>query len=130
MNVRDIVYLDYAATTPLDARVAGRLAELSASADAIANPSAIHVAGRRAAAIVDEAKSALGGLLGCRPRDLVLTSGATESDNLAILGGAAFRADRGRHHPRRDRHRHDPLPHPGASVLLGQVRSRDQVQRR
>lgn len=95
MSHTDLVYLDYAATTPMDPRVAERLR--SVSADEIANPSAIHIAGRRAASVVNDAKLALAELLGCPADDLVFTSGATESDNLAVLGAAEYRADRGRH---------------------------------
>ena len=93
----DIVYLDYAATTPVDPRVADCLAKYLATDGNFANPSAVHVAGRNAAATVDAATGSIAGLLGCQPGELVFTSGATESDNLAILGAAGFRANRGRH---------------------------------
>jgi cysteine desulfurase len=89
------VYLDYAATTPLDERVAGRMREVQASA--YFNPASNHVAGRRSAAIVDEAAAQLAGLLNVEPATLTWTSGATESNNLAILGAAEQRAHRGRH---------------------------------
>jgi len=95
--VSDVVYLDYAATTPVDPRVAERFLSLLAPGSDFANPSAVHIAGRRAAAVVESACASLAALLNCRPAELVFTSGATESDNLAILGGAAYRADRGRH---------------------------------
>src|SRR5690606_38550432 len=55
------------------------------------------VAGRRARALVETARSRLAALLGTEPRNLVWTSGATEADNLAILGTARLRAHRGRH---------------------------------
>lgn len=92
-----MVYLDYAASTPLDAEVAAFLADCAGSPDAIANASSGHLAGRRARMLVDTAADALAAALGCEPRELVWTSGATEADNLAILGGARYRARRGRH---------------------------------
>jgi cysteine desulfurase len=93
----DFVYLDYAATTPLDARVAELLNSLHSDAQACANPSAIHIAGRRASEIVRHATRQLANLVSCSPAELTWTSGATESDNLAIAGAARYRSDRGRH---------------------------------
>ncbi len=92
---REYVYLDYAATTPLDARVAARLA--SVAAEHAANPSSQHRAGRAAAAVVEDAARQLGALLGVCSEQLLWTSGATESNNLAIVGTARQRAHRGRH---------------------------------
>jgi len=93
----DIVYLDYAATTPVDPRVIETMTALSGCDGDFANPSSLHVAGRRSRAHVDRAAEQLAGLLGCSAGELLWTSGATESDNLAIAGGARYRADRGRH---------------------------------
>lgn len=93
----DIVYLDYAATTPVDPRVAECLANYLTADGVFANPSAIHVAGRRAADAVEHASSQLAALLNCEPARLVWTSGATESNNLAIGGAARHREDRGKH---------------------------------
>ncbi len=95
--MKDVVYLDYAATTPVDPRVAELLRTLNDPDGNFANPSAVHIAGRRAAAIVESATAEIARLLNCDPRGLVYTSGATESDNLAIAGAARFRAHRGRH---------------------------------
>jgi cysteine desulfurase len=61
-----------------------------------ANPSSGHTAGRRSSAHVERATEQLAELLGCSVSELVWTSGATESDNLAIVGAARYRADRGR----------------------------------
>lgn len=91
----DLIYLDYAATTPLDGRVADHLLECRRTL--FANPSANHIAGRNSQAAVDQAANQLATLLNVDPKTLVWTSGATESDNLAIAGGARFRAHRGRH---------------------------------
>jgi len=93
----DIVYLDYAATTPVDPRVIETMTALFGRDGDFANPSSLHVAGRRSRAHVDRAAEQLAGLLGCSAGELLWTSGATESNNLAIAGGARYRADRGRH---------------------------------
>lgn len=93
----DYVYLDYAATTPLDPGVATLMGRFLADDSNYANPSAVHVAGRAASAFVGRATSQLASLLKCDPDSLVWTSGATESNNIAILGAANFRAHRGRH---------------------------------
>ena len=90
---QDPVYLDYAASTPVDKRVAERV---MACRDC-ANPSSNHVKGRESRAVIDAAGRQLGELLNVDPKTLIWTSGATESDNLAIIGGARYRAHRGRH---------------------------------
>ena len=86
------VYLDHAATTPLDDRV--RAAMLAAP---FGNPSSIHIAGRAAADAVALARRQVAELIGAPPDSIVFTSGATESDNIAIAGAARYRAHRGRH---------------------------------
>ncbi len=92
------IYLDYAATTPVDDAVAAAMAGYLGREGVYANASSLmHEPGRRAAAAVDAARNALAELLGARPGELVFTSGATEADNLAILGAARYFADRGRH---------------------------------
>ena len=89
------IYLDYAASTPVDARVWERMREVSEQT--CANPSSTHAAGRLTHDIIATAARQLGGLLNADPATFIWTSGATESDNLAIAGGARFRAHRGRH---------------------------------
>lgn len=89
------IYLDYAASTPVDTRVLDRMREVAETN--CANPSSTHAAGREAQAIIAHAAAGLGGLLNVDPATLVWTSGATESDNLAIAGGARYRAHRGKH---------------------------------
>ena len=91
------VYLDNAATTRVDPRVATAMSACLHDGGAFANPASVHLAGRRSAQRVERAREQLAALLHVRPRDLIFTSGATESDNLAILGAARFRASRGRH---------------------------------
>jgi len=90
-------YLDYAATTPVDPRVAAVMADALKSPHQQGNPaSATHRPGRSAAEIVDTARHAVAALIGALPREIIFTSGATEANNLAILGvasAAARRAD-------------------------------------
>jgi cysteine desulfurase len=91
------VYLDHAATTPIDPRVAEAMQACLAPGGAFANPASIHLAGRMSADAVENARQRLAELLHADARCLVWTSGATESDNLAIMGAAHFRAHRGKH---------------------------------
>ncbi len=91
----EFVYLDFAASTPVDPSVAERMLECRALA--YANPSSNHVAGRQSREAIESAGAQLGALLNVDPKTLVWTSGATESDNLAIVGGARYRAHRGKH---------------------------------
>ena len=92
---QDIIYLDYAASTPVDPRVFERMREVGQAA--FANPSSTHAAGRLTQALIAQAAEQLGGLLNVDPGTLVWTSGATESDNLAIAGAARYQAHRGKH---------------------------------
>jgi cysteine desulfurase len=93
----DWVYLDYAATTPVDPVVAEVMRRyLTFDAD-FGNPSSMHAAGRAGATAVREAAECLAQLVNCDPGRLFWTSGATEADNLAIIGVARSRAHRGRH---------------------------------
>ena len=91
------VYLDFAATTPIDPRVADAMQSCLSPGGTFANPASVHIAGRESAALVEKARQRLADLLGADPRCLIWTSGATESDNLAIMGAASFRAHRGKH---------------------------------
>ena len=92
------IYLDFAATTPVDARVAERMAACLTCEGVFANPaSEQHAPGRAAATAVARAREQVAGVIGADPREIVFTSGATEADNLALKGASAFRRDRGRH---------------------------------
>lgn len=93
----DPIYLDYAATTPLDPQVAEFMSAMLKDDKSFANSSSVHIAGRRARQIVERAAVQLARLLNCAPTELIWTSGATESDNLAIIGVARNRAHRGKH---------------------------------
>ena len=92
------IYMDYAATTPLDPRVRDRMLECMDHEAGFGNPaSALHSFGEHAAREVDRAAAEVANLINCDPQELVWTSGATESDNLAIIGASRFRSMRGRH---------------------------------
>lgn len=91
------VYLDYAATTPPDPLVVDAMRACTGADGIFGNPASTHPAGRKSAAVVDEARRQLGALVNADPDRLIWTSGATESDNLAIRGAAMARASRGRH---------------------------------
>jgi cysteine desulfurase len=85
------VYLDHAAGTPLRPSAAAALVEAAAR---VGNPSSVHRHGQAARAALEEARERLAAVLDCDPLEVVLTSGGTESVNLAITG--AYRAARGR----------------------------------
>src|SRR5262245_48535629 len=91
------IYLDYAATAPLDARVACAMAECLDDPALQANPASVHAGGRAAAARVEAARAQAATLVNAPPEAIVFTSGATESVNLAVLG-AARAAPAGRRH--------------------------------
>lgn len=95
-SANPIVYLDNAATTAVDAAVAHAMAECLAT-NCFANPSSNHAAGRESLAVVEHARGQLAGLLNAKPAEVVFTSGATESNNIALFGAARFRARRGKH---------------------------------
>lgn len=87
------VYLDYAATTPVDPAVAAEMVKYLTLDSVFANPaSRSHVYGWQAEAAVENARKQVAGLLHADPREIVWTSGATESDNLAIKGAVAGKA--------------------------------------
>ena len=90
--------MDYSATTPVDARVAKKMANYLTMEGDFGNPaSRSHYYGWQAEKAVDEARSQVASLVGADPREIVWTSGATESDNLAIKGIANFYHKRGKH---------------------------------
>ena len=93
----DSIYLDYAASTPVEPRVVEAMTEVMLDPGGCANPSSTHAAGRRSSDYVKHATEQLGALVNAPADSLIWTSGATESDNLAILGAAHYRVQRGRH---------------------------------
>ena len=92
---QDFIYLDYAASTPVDPRVVECMRDCRESG--FANPSSNHIAGRVSRANIERAAEQLAALLNVDPATLIWTSGATESDNLGIAGAARFRSHRGKH---------------------------------
>lgn len=92
------VYLDYAATTPVDPRVAQAMGECLTLDGNFGNPaSRSHLIGWKAEEAVEMARRHVADLVRCDPREIVWTSGATEADNLALKGIAHARRERGRH---------------------------------
>lgn len=92
------IYLDYSATTPVDPRVAARMADCLTSSGTFGNPaSRSHAFGWQAEAAVEDARQHVADLINADPREIVWTSGATESDNLAIKGAAHFNVRKGKH---------------------------------
>src|SRR5690554_5809238 len=85
----DRVYLDHAATTPLDPDVLAAMLPYLTSEHG--NPSSLHASGRRARRAVEEARERVAAVMGARPKQVVFTSGATEADNLAVLGLTGMR---------------------------------------
>ncbi|MBT3854839.1 MAG: IscS subfamily cysteine desulfurase [Thiotrichales bacterium] len=91
-------YMDYSSTTPVDARVANKMAKyLTMEGDFGNAASRSHYYGWQAEKAVDVARSQVADLVGADPREIVWTSGATESNNLAIKGIANFYQKRGKH---------------------------------
>ena len=92
------IYLDYSATTPIDQRVADKMAECLTIEGNFGNPaSRSHEFGWTAEKAVDQARQDIADLVNCDPREIVWTSGATEADNLAIKGAAHFYQKKGKH---------------------------------
>jgi cysteine desulfurase len=92
------IYLDYSATTPVDPRVAEKMMECLTHDGNFGNPaSRSHAYGWLAEDAVDEARINVAALVNCDPKEIVWTSGATESNNLAIKGAAHFYSKNGKH---------------------------------
>ncbi len=91
------IYLDYAATTPVDPVVAAAMRECLEPDGEFANPSSSHSVGQRARRRVEKAREQIAARVGAPAETISFTSGATESDNLAIQGAMLAHRDRGRH---------------------------------
>lgn len=90
------IYLDYNATTPVDPKVLERM--LPYFTEVFGNASSVdHIHGVDASKAVEEARAQVAGAIGAHPSEIIFTSGATESNNLAILGAAFANASRGKH---------------------------------
>ncbi|MEO8511820.1 MAG: cysteine desulfurase family protein [Chloroflexota bacterium] len=90
-----MIYLDHAATTPVRREVLEAM--LPYFTEHWGNPSSIYAAGRRARQALDESRDTIARAIGAKPREIVFTSGGTESDNLAVKGIAWAASARGRH---------------------------------
>ena len=89
------IYFDYNATTPLDPAV--RDAMLPFLGDVWGNPSSVHHVGRKARALLDDARDRAANFLGAKPSEIIFTSGGTESNNLAVFGAARSLKSKGKH---------------------------------
>ena len=93
-----VVYMDYAATTPVAPEVAARMGECLTAEGAFGNPGSVnHDYGARAAALVESARAQVAACVGAEPAEVVWTSGATEANNLAIFGAAHYYRGAGKH---------------------------------
>lgn len=92
------IYFDYSATTPVDPRVAEKLCDCLTLDGNFGNPaSRSHSFGWNAEKAIEEARANVAALVNADPKEIIFTSGATESDNLAIKGAAHFYAKKGKH---------------------------------
>lgn len=92
------IYLDYAATTPVDPKVASKMMQCMTLDGAFGNPASnSHSFGWDASELVENARKQVAELINADPREIIWTSGATEADNLAIKGAAQFYSRKGKH---------------------------------
>ncbi len=92
------IYLDYSATTPIDERVVAEMIKYMGPSSTYGNPaSRSHSYGWDAEAATEQARQQVADLVGCDAKEIIFTSGATESDNLAIKGIAHFNQKKGKH---------------------------------
>jgi len=89
-----MIYLDYAATTPLDKRVLDVM--MPYFSDSFGNPSSIHRFGQKAETAIEEAREKVAKVLHCRADEIIFTSGGSEADNLALRGAMMARRDTGK----------------------------------
>lgn len=91
------IYLDYAATTPVDPRVAAAMIKFLTLDANFGNPASQHIYGLEARQAVDVAREQVAALIGAEPSEIIFTSGASEAINLAIKGAAHLYQRKGRH---------------------------------
>jgi cysteine desulfurase len=93
----EMIYLDHAATTPMDPRVQEAMS--SYFSQSYGNPSSVHRFGQQAEAAIETSREQMAAVLGCKPHEIIFTSCGSESDNLALRGGAqAARQQRSANH--------------------------------
>ncbi|MES2203742.1 MAG: IscS subfamily cysteine desulfurase [Pseudomonadota bacterium] len=92
------IYLDYAATTPVDTRVVSVMTQCLSMEDVFGNPASAHVYGQQASLKIDIAREQVALLIGAEAREIIWTSGATEANNLAIKGVANFYKNKDKRH--------------------------------
>ena len=98
MTTERPIYFDYMATTPVDPHVVETMMHYLGPTDKFGNPGSVtHVYGREAAIAVEHARLQVADTVGAHAEEIIFTSGATEADNLAILGAARFYQRKGRH---------------------------------
>jgi len=98
MNLSIPIYMDYSATTPVDERVAEKMCSYLTRQGIFGNPaSRSHEFGWKAEAAVEQARVDVAQLINANPKEIIWTSGATESNNLAIKGAAHFYQKNGKH---------------------------------
>ncbi|MBI4332058.1 MAG: cysteine desulfurase NifS [Chloroflexi bacterium] len=93
--MKKLIYLDHAATTPTDPRVVEAM--LPYFTEKFGNPSSVYSMAQESRKAVDAARNTVADVLGCTPREVIFTSGGTESDNAAIKGGAMALREKGNH---------------------------------
>ncbi len=93
----EFIYMDYAATTPVDPRVIEEMLRFLGPDGIYGNPASSHWAGIKASASVEEARARVASVIGAKADEIVWTSGATESNNLALKGVANYYQRKGRH---------------------------------
>ena len=92
---KDPIYLDHAATTPVDPQVLEAM--LPYFTGSFGNPSNLYTLAQKSRMAVDEARDRVAKVLGCRPSEVIFTSGGTESDNTALRGAALALRQSGNH---------------------------------
>src|SRR3990167_1389547 len=91
------IYLDYAATTPIDPRVATKLWNALTDKFLFGNPSSTHFYGQQAKEAVEKARAQIADFISAEPAEIIFTSGATEANNLAIKGVTQLYQSKGKH---------------------------------
>jgi len=90
-----LIYLDHAATTPIDPSVRALMDEINHSH--FANPSSIHSSGQKSKVLIENSRKTVAQSVNAKPGEIVFTSGGTEANNLALIGAAKANRDRGNH---------------------------------